>query len=386
MKDGIINVYKEKDMTSNDVIGIMKIILRIKKLGHTGTLDPMATGVLPVLINRGTRVAEYMDVDFKTYKATMILGCETDTYDVTGEVLEVTDEDIALCEEEVKKKLNSFLGLIDQMPPMYSAVRINGRKLYRYMHEAPKEEIESVLKKVKPRQVYIKDVLLVDMGYMDKGQIDYPLAQKLKDKVPYITFKVTCSKGTYIRTICHDLGNALGTCGTMLSLERTEVGVFKKENSIKLSELRKLSISLGLTYEENGRLKGIGELKEDIPDSLMEYVFPLDYPLTNFGEVVVKKDVARKFIDGWHLSYNEVNVKKEPSYIMPIEKEELRDAVPTSSSNHHGSYPGLKVHPEYKKAYKIYDEEGVFLGVAFHNDQYKKLVADKVLVRNDSYK
>ena len=254
------------------------------------------------------------------------------------------------------------------------------------MHEAPKEEIESVIKKVKPRQVYINDISLDEMGYMDKNDIDHQVGDKLNEKIPYITFTVTCSKGTYIRTLCYDLGKALGTFGTMLSLERTAQGAFTKENAIDINELRKISIEAGLTYEENGRLKGIGDLREEIPEALTKYVYPLDYPLNNFGDVKVSKEVARKFIDGWHLGYKEVEIVKEPSYKMPIDKSELRDANPNSSSNHHGSYPGLKVHPEYERGYKVYDEEGIFLGVAFHNDVYKKLVADKVLVRNDSYK
>lgn len=376
MKDGIINIYKEEGMTSNDVVGIMKIILRIKKLGHTGTLDPMAKGVLPILINKGTRVAEYMDVDFKTYRAKMVFGVSTDTLDIKGEILEESSEEVNL--DNIDNVLQSFLGLIDQMPPMYSAVRINGRKLYSYMHEAPKEEIDKIKEKVKERQVYIKNINLNEIGniYLDE----------VKKELPFIDFTVTCSKGTYIRTLCSDIASKLGTFGCMISLERLGSGVFTKENSVTLSELKKFSIDKGLTYLENDRLRGRGELVTEINPIFNPYVFSLDFPLTNFGEVICSKEVACKFIDGWHLSYNEVNIVKEPSYEMIVDKELLRDANPSSLSNHHGSYPGLKVHPEYKKGYKVYDTDHIFLGVAFHNDTYKKLVADKVLVRNDSYR
>ncbi|MCQ2554727.1 MAG: tRNA pseudouridine(55) synthase TruB [Clostridia bacterium] len=385
MKDGIINIYKPEGVTSNDVIYMLRNILRIKKLGHTGTLDPLATGVLPILINKGTRVASYMDIDFKEYRCTLILGVSTDTLDVMGEVTEKTDEEIILEEEKVKEGLDTFLGLIDQIPPMYSAVRINGRKLYSYMHSAPDAEIEAVMKKIKPRQVFIEDITLDEMGIIDRENIKYPVKEAFISQIPFITFTVKCSKGTYIRSICRDLSDFLGYPGTMLSLERTASGEFRKENSVDVNMLKELAIKEGLAeIREDGKFRGLGEIGETIPPVLEKYILPLDYPLKAFGKVVVDSEMRRKFIDGWHLSFRDIRVVKEPEYDMPVKKEELRDANPDSESNHHGSYPGLKVKDEYLGAYCIYDEEDTFLGVSIYSDIYKKLVADKVLIRDDN--
>ena len=385
MKDGIINIYKPKGVTSNDVIYMLRNILRIKKLGHTGTLDPLATGVLPILINRGTRVASYMDVDFKKYTSTLILGVSTDTEDVTGNVTESTNERIDVSVNKIKEGLKNFSGLIDQIPPMYSAVRINGRKLYSYMHDAPAEEIKAVTKKIKPRQVYIKDISLIDSGYIKKEDIPYELNTLLNEEVFFITFSVECSKGTYIRSICRDLAGYLGVPGTMLSLERTASGLFSKEDSINIEELKEIALKEGLAYiREDGKFRGLGEVSEEIPEILEKYILPLDYPLELFGKVKVNAEMRQKFIDGWHLEFNEISVVSKPYYEMPVGKEELRDANPTSESNHHGSYPGLKVKPEYMGAYRVYDENDEFLGVAIYSDLYHKLVCDKVLVRNDN--
>lgn len=366
MKDGIINVYKPCGMSSNDVIYRMRSILGIKKLGHTGTLDPLATGVLPVCINKATRVAEYMDVDFKTYRCTMILGYMTDTQDITGETVETHDVNVS--EEEIRKAFTGFNGLIEQMPPMMSAVRVNGRRLYDIMRYGTKEELEIAKSKVRTRQIFIKNLEIEDIS------------------IPKVKFSVCCSKGTYIRTICQDVGEILGTGATMESLERIASGAFTKENSVTLEELERIAVEKGYAeyFTPEGlptRLKNLRGIGENIPEEFEKYVYPCDYPLDYFGEATVSFDLAKKFIDGWHLSYREINITKRPVYDMPVDEKLIRGAQPTWDNA--GSYPGFKVHPEYRTAYKIYREDGAFIGVAFHSDTYHKLVADKIFYRTE---
>ena len=398
MKDGIINVYKPAGMTSNDVIYKMRSILGIKKLGHTGTLDPLATGVLPVCINRGTRVIEYMDTDFKKYRCSMLLGFETDTLDITGEVTKVngseefskheagrckSDRDYlkSIClekeidEQKIIKAAQKQNGLICQMPPMASAVRINGRRLYDYMRKGSEEEILSVMDKIKLRPIFIKSIEI--------EKID----------LPEITFSVECSKGTYIRSICRDIGDMLGTGGTLKTLERTASGVFTRDNAVKLEELIDLAVNAGLvSYNEDEpvtadgipRLHSLRRYSEDIPSELEKYVLPVDFPMSQFGSATVDSEIARRFIDGWHIGYNECKISERPSYEMPLKEKELNDALERCGIRDVGSFPGIKLHPEYKETYRIYRDDGAFIGTARHSSKYRKLVCDKVFYRNDN--
>ena len=163
MKDGIININKPAGMTSHDVIGDLRRLLGMKKIGHTGTLDPMATGVLPICLGKATRVAEYMDMDFKTYRCTMSLGVITDTQDIWGEVLELRDT-ANITEAAVRAAFAPFQGEILQLPPMYSAVRIDGRRLYDYARAG---ETDLIAERVRPRRVYIRnlDIELMDFAH-----------------------------------------------------------------------------------------------------------------------------------------------------------------------------------------------------------------------------
>ena len=174
MKDGIINIYKPGGMTSNDVIYKVRAALGIKKLGHTGTLDPMAEGVLPILINRGTRIAEYLDWDLKTYETTMRLGIRTDSLDITGSV-ETEEDPSGVTEEDVRRAFSELMGkgpdgeqtvlsgMLDQIPPLTSAVRINGRRLYEYVHD--NEEItEEIREKIRPRRIWVKSLELTGIS------------------------------------------------------------------------------------------------------------------------------------------------------------------------------------------------------------------------------
>lgn len=211
--NGVINVYKEKGFTSHDVVAKLRGILHMKKIGHTGTLDPAAEGVLPVCVGNATKLCDVLTDKSKTYEAVLLLGTVTDTQDTTGKILQKSS--IFFSEEEVKEAVLSFIGIYNQIPPMYSALKVNGKKLYELAREGKTVER-------KPRQVEIFDITILDMN------------------LPYVRMSISCSKGTYIRTLCHDIGEKLGCGGCMDKLLRTRVGVFTIEQAIKLEEIENL--------------------------------------------------------------------------------------------------------------------------------------------------
>ncbi|MDO5346586.1 MAG: tRNA pseudouridine(55) synthase TruB [Lachnospiraceae bacterium] len=213
MISGIINVYKEKGYTSHDVVAKLRGILRQKKIGHTGTLDPEAEGVLPVCLGAGTKLCDMLTDTGKTYEAVLLLGQETDTQDTTGRVIHTYP--VTVTEEEVSVCIASFAGQYDQIPPMYSALKVQGKKLYELARAGI--EVER-----KPRRVTIYEIQINEI------------------RLPRITMTVSCSKGTYIRTLCHDIGSRLGTGGCMESLRRTRVGEFRIEESLTLAQIEAL--------------------------------------------------------------------------------------------------------------------------------------------------
>ena len=210
MKSGIINVYKEKGFTSFDVVAKLRGILKTKKIGHTGTLDPDAEGVLPVCIGRATKVCDILTDKDKVYEAVMLLGVETDTQDTSGEILK--ELPVTVSEECVKEATRSFVGDYAQVPPMYSALKVNGKKLYELAREGKTVER-------KARNVQIFSIEILEMN------------------LPRVRMSVHCSKGTYIRTLCHDIGQKLGCGGCMEKLLRTKVGVFELQDTLKLAEI-----------------------------------------------------------------------------------------------------------------------------------------------------
>ncbi|MDF1616360.1 tRNA pseudouridine(55) synthase TruB [Petrocella sp. FN5] len=213
MYNGIINVYKEKDFTSHDVVAVLRGILGQKKIGHTGTLDPQAVGILPVCLGKATKVADLLTDKDKTYKTRFKLGEETDTQDHTGEVID--RKPYSVDNTTILETIKSFLGDHDQLPPMYSAIKIDGRKLYDVARSG--QTIER-----KKRRITIYDIYDI--------QID----------LPFIEMTVHCKKGTYIRTLCRDISEALGTCGHMVELERTASGIFTKETALTLEDIKNL--------------------------------------------------------------------------------------------------------------------------------------------------
>lgn len=213
MVHGIINVYKEKGYTSHDVVAKLRGIVGQKKIGHTGTLDPDATGVLPVCLGKATKVCDMLTDKDKVYEAVLLLGMETDTQDVTGSVIQ-TLSDFVYDEEEVRACILGFIGEYMQVPPMYSALKVNGKKLYELAREGVEVERQA-------RRVLIHDIQILEMRF------------------PKVRMRISCSKGTYIRTLCHDIGQKLGCGGCMEELVRTKVGAFQIEDAMKLEEIER---------------------------------------------------------------------------------------------------------------------------------------------------
>lgn len=212
---GFLNIYKPKGLTSHDVVARLRKITKVRQIGHTGTLDPFATGVLPICIGKATRLIEYLNDD-KEYLATVQFGKNTATYDLEGEITATFDKKVT--EEDVKNALKDFEGEISQIPPIYSAIKVNGKKLYDYARQG--QDIE-----IKPRKVTISKIELKEF---DKT------SQSAK-------ITVACSKGTYIRSIAYDLGAKLGCGGYLTALERTKAGKFQVNTAIKLEDLTEVS-------------------------------------------------------------------------------------------------------------------------------------------------
>lgn len=241
---GILNIDKPSGITSHDVVDVLKKVLRKIKIGHTGTLDPMATGVLTICIGEATKLSENLMCKSKKYSVTMLLGVETDTYDVTGRIVfaSVINKD----EIYIKERIKRFIGKQLQTPPIYSAIRVDGKRAYEYAREGNQVEL-------KPREIEIYDItnIIVD----------------LKEKK--VSFDVHCSKGTYIRSLVNDIGKKIGSGATMSELRRIENGTSTIDNSIKLYDFLKLE------YEE--MVKKIISIEEYYKDSKSIYLNEVEY-------------------------------------------------------------------------------------------------------------
>lgn len=233
--DGVIVICKEKGFTSHDVVAKLRGILHMKKIGHTGTLDPDAEGVLPVALGKATRLVDMITDKEKTYEAVMRLGVVTDTQDMSGTVLSQTTE-LSVTEEEICTVVSSFVGDYMQVPPMYSALKVNGKKLYELAREGKTVER-------KPRPVHFYEIEILDISF------------------PLVRFRVTCSKGTYIRTLCHDIGEKLGCGAAMESLLRTKVGRFTLDDAITLAQTEE-AVQKGII---ESKILGIEEILAEYP-------------------------------------------------------------------------------------------------------------------------
>lgn len=233
--DGLILINKQKGFTSHDVVNVIRKKLNTKKVGHTGTLDPNATGVLPILVGKATKISKYLIEHDKTYIATIKLGEKTDTGDSEGQVIEEKSIPADLKKEDINDVLQSFLGKQKQLPPMYSAIKINGKKLYEYAREGKEVKLEA-------REIEIYKIELLE--YQNNK----------------IKFEVECSKGTYIRTLCENIAKKLGTVGYMEELQRTKVNNFKIEDSILLDDItlenaEKNMIKIEEVFKEKAKIK-----------------------------------------------------------------------------------------------------------------------------------
>ncbi|WP_153978029.1 tRNA pseudouridine(55) synthase TruB [Paenibacillus xylanilyticus] len=293
--EGILPVYKPAGFTSHDVVAKMRRILKMKRIGHTGTLDPQVTGVLPLCLGRATRVVEYMQELPKEYLATLRLGLSTDTEDLTGEVVERSEDPVQVTEEQVLEVLKQFKGTISQVPPMYSAVKVDGKRLYELAREGKTVERKS-------REVTIYEIELT--GIETHGD------------TTDISFRALCSKGTYIRTLCVDIGRELGYPSTMVQLERT--------------------ISAGITADRCLRFEDVEQHMS--ADTLAEVLISVDDAVDYMPAHKVPEDNTKGALQGQKLSARLL----EP----PVEQ------------------PGLL---------RLYAQDGTFLGI-FERDEHKPTV------------
>ncbi len=242
MYNGVINVYKEAGYTSFDVVARLRGILKQKKIGHTGTLDPDATGVLPVAVGNATKLIEYLTDKKKEYIATYVLGLHTDTGDISGNILSQSDAEVT--EEEIIEATASFKGDIMQIPPMYSALKVDGKKLYELAREG--KEIERKTRRI---TIYEAEVLYIGEyeaflqefdRYYGKNDRPIPGNESHLSRRMTICMRVVCSKGTYIRTLCEDIGHKLGTTAVMTALKRSASGDYGEDSAHTLSEIENI--------------------------------------------------------------------------------------------------------------------------------------------------
>ncbi len=257
--NGIINVYKEPGYTSFDVVAKLRGILHQKKIGHTGTLDPDAEGVLPVCLGKATKVCELLTDKDKTYRAVCRLGVETDTQDLSGTVLQHYDFS-GITSEQLCRVAESYRGDSMQVPPMYSALKINGKRLYELAREGKTVER-------KPRAIHISDLQIQEIDLENRR----------------FCMEVTCSKGTYIRTLCHDIGKALGIGAAMEHLTRTRVDVFRLEDALRLSEIE--------------------QLMADSEEALVDNIWQVDALFPHLPKAQVVADAERLLENGNHLPF-----------------------------------------------------------------------------------
>ena len=271
MYHGMINVYKEKGFTSHDVVAKLRGICKQKKIGHTGTLDPDAVGVLPVCLGCATRLCDMLTDKDKEYVAVLRLGITTDTQDATGKVL--AEKEVSVSEEEVRAVIASFEGEQLQIPPMYSALKVNGKKLYELAREG--KEIER-----KARPIVVHEIEI------------------LSENMPEFTIRVKCSKGTYIRTICHDIGQKLSCGGVMVSLKRTKVGNFGIEDAYTLSQIEDMA--------KEGKL--------------CEILLPVEKVFEKLPEIRVKETAMKALLNGNQVKKEEILMLSDEA----LKAEEVR--------------------------------------------------------------
>ncbi|MFI3173228.1 MAG: tRNA pseudouridine(55) synthase TruB [Eubacteriales bacterium] len=302
MINGIINIYKEQGFTSHDVVAKLRGIVGQRKIGHTGTLDPDATGVLPVCLGKATKLCDMLTDKDKTYEATLLLGVETDTQDTTGTILNESNVQ-ELTEEQVENVIMSFVGDYEQIPPMYSALKVNGKKLYELAREG-----KVIERKARPVKILSIEITAINL--------------------PEVTMTVSCSKGTYIRTLCHDIGQQLQVGGCMKTLKRTKVSCFEIEQALTLSEVQEL--------------KNQGTLEECI--------LPIDSVFQHLQRFDLPKELEFLAKNG-----NPLNVEK------------------------YAEIHGWK----NKERVRVYDELGEFIGIYWYREENQTLKLEKMFLERE---
>lgn len=285
--DGVLNIFKNKGMTSFDVVSKVRKVANEKKVGHTGTLDPEATGVLPVCLGRATKIIDYIMNSEKGYSVKFKLGIKTTTYDLEGEILE--ERDIShINDKEVFEVINSFKGEYCQVPPMFSALKKNGVRLYELARKGIEVEREG-------RNITIYSI------------------ENIKIDLPYVSMDVTCSKGTYIRSLCYDIGEKLNVFATMTELKRFKTASFEEKNSINIEELTE--------------------------DNIKNYIISIEEALINYPKITLSKGYSKLIINGVRVGDKRFTKDKVNNDIL----------------------------------YKVYDENNIFLGLGRKNDQGFKM-------------
>lgn len=290
--NGVLNIFKPKGMSSFDAVRIVKKVAGTGKVGHTGTLDPEATGVLPICIGKATKIIDYIMNSEKVYEVTLKLGIRTTTYDLEGEVLEEKDCN-HLTDVEILQAVNSFIGEYSQVPPMYSALKQNGVRLYELARKGIEVEREG-------RLITIYNI------------------EDIKINNPYISMKVSCYKGTYIRSLCYDIGEKLGVFATMTELNRAKTSVFSQEESININDLTKENIN--------------------------EYILSMEEALEKYDKIIVRGKYVNLLINGVRVGDNRFTNDKVIN----------------------------------QKLYRVYDEENNFIGLGKKNDLGFKI--EKLLI------
>ncbi len=306
MINGVINIYKERGFTSHDVVAKLRGILKQKKIGHTGTLDPDAEGVLPVCLGKGTRLCDMLTDHSKVYEAVLLLGQSTDTQDVSGTVLQ--EASVEVSEEEVREAIMSFVGPYDQIPPMYSALKVNGQKLYDLARAG--KEVERKARPVEIYEIQIEEIYL-----------------------PRVRMTVSCSKGTYIRTLCHDIGEKLKCHGCMESLLRTRVGQFQLKDSLTLAQVE--------TYRDENRVS--------------EIVMPVDQVFSDCPALKLTKEAAKLGYNGNPFSSTQALTE---------------DGQTVDKS--------LEISLNSGKWFRVYDPERVFIGVYAYDSKRDQFRPEKM--------
>ena len=306
MINGVINIYKERGFTSHDVVAKLRGILKQKKIGHTGTLDPDAEGVLPVCLGKGTRLCDMLTDHSKVYEAVLLLGQSTDTQDVSGNVLQEAPVDVS--EEEVREAIMSFVGPYDQIPPMYSALKVNGQKLCDLARAG--KEVERKARPVEIYEIQIEEIHL-----------------------PRARMTVSCSKVTYIRTLCHDIGEKLKCHGCMESLLRTRVGQFLLKDSLTLAQVE--------TYRDENRIT--------------EIVMPVDQVFSDCPALKLTKEAAKLGYNGNPFTSTQALTEN--------------DQMVEKSSD---------ISLDGGKWFRVYDPEGVFIGVYAYDSKRDQFRPEKM--------